>query len=358
MDYLAKTMEPDAGHSVDALSAGMDKISVREMKAGLKTYGIDYSQCVEKSELFALYRTILDPHELDACPTCPSRLDQRHAELPCGHRICLKCFASLTAPKLCPTCSEAVPDLEQKLAEARVFFGQYDAWKKTATAGGKGECPAPPPQPAQAMLMGGLRLCAEIVTIDTESTEAYAFLACALEGLGDFENAWNTLMLLADICGASAPNRYAAGNVLEKMGDLDGATAAWRDAIKLDPTHASAHLNLGNALEKMEDYDGAVASWREATVHDPTHAKAYHNIGSVFWRRKNDLVAAEAAFRASIAADPSHTAARRNLEVLEMLSEKQLVGVWIGDKLAVEMPVAPAADLAAMKALLTPKGRE
>ena len=53
--------------------------------------------------------------------------------------------------------------------------------------------------------------------------------------------------------------------------------------------------------------------------------------------RKNDLVAAEAAFRAAIAADSSYVDARRNLEVLEMLSEKQLVGVLIGDKLAVEM---------------------
>jgi hypothetical protein len=71
-----------------------------------------------------------------------------------------------------------------------------------------------------------------------------------------------------------------------------------------------------------------------------------HNMGSVLWRRKNDLVAAEAAFRAAIAADSSYVDARRNLEVLciEMLSEKQLVGVLIGDKLAVEMRQKPGGS--------------
>ena len=70
---------------------------------------------------------------------------------------------------------------------------------------------------------------------------------------------------------------------------------------------------------------------------------ADHNMGSVLWRRKNDLVAAE-AFRAAIAADSSYVDARRNLEVLEMLSEKQLVGVLIGDKLAVEMRQKPGGS--------------
>ena len=45
----------------------------------------------------------------------------------------------------------------------------------------------------------------------------------------------------------------------EVKGDMDGAIAEYREALRLNPNNDMAHYNLGLALEHKGDWDGAMA---------------------------------------------------------------------------------------------------
>jgi predicted O-linked N-acetylglucosamine transferase (SPINDLY family) len=66
--------------------------------------------------------------------------------------------------------------------------------------------------------------------------------------------------------------------VLKDVGQLDGAVAAYRQAIRLKPDYALAHGNLGNALKDMGQLEEAVASFREAIRLKPDFAEAHSNL--------------------------------------------------------------------------------
>jgi Flp pilus assembly protein TadD len=53
------------------------------------------------------------------------------------------------------------------------------------------------------------------------------------------------------------------------QGKLDDASAVFREAIRLDPRSAPAHLALGNALRRKGDLDGAIAAYRKALELQP-----------------------------------------------------------------------------------------
>jgi tetratricopeptide (TPR) repeat protein len=102
------------------------------------------------------------------------------------------------------------------------------------------------------------------------------------------------------------------GVALMDEGNLDGAVAAYRQAIKHDPTFAKAHTNLGAALRAKGDVDGAIAAYRDAIKHDPTDAYAHNNLGNAL-RAKGDLDGAVAAYRQAIRHDPTDADMHANL---------------------------------------------
>src|SRR5262249_1544418 len=69
------------------------------------------------------------------------------------------------------------------------------------------------------------------------------------------------------------------GAALRDSGDVRGAIAAHREAIRLKPDLALAHYNLGNALSGSGDVSGAVAAYREAIRLKPDYAEAHCNLG-------------------------------------------------------------------------------
>src|SRR5262249_40931901 len=68
------------------------------------------------------------------------------------------------------------------------------------------------------------------------------------------------------------------GGVLPDKGDVDGAIAACREAIRLKKDLAAAHYNLGNALRYKGDMDGAIAAYREAIRLKKGYAEAHCNL--------------------------------------------------------------------------------
>jgi Flp pilus assembly protein TadD len=134
----------------------------------------------------------------------------------------------------------------------------------------------------------------------------------------------------------------ALGNVLRAKGDLEGAVAAFRQAIALDPRSAPAHSNLGLVLHQQRDIDGAMAEYRLALDLEPKFAPAHSNLGHAL-TEKGDLDGAIREFRQAIALEPIAAVAHTNLGIA-LSSKGDLEGAIKELRLAIKLD--PKFDLA------------
>ena len=83
-----------------------------------------------------------------------------------------------------------------------------------------------------------------------------------------------------DRAGAEEPQPWNdLGFVLgEHCGDHDGAAAAYRTAIDLDPKTALYHANLAVALFRKKDYDGVIAAGRKVVELAPDDPRGYERL--------------------------------------------------------------------------------
>ncbi|WP_068827923.1 tetratricopeptide repeat protein [Pseudomonas sp. BMS12] len=61
-------------------------------------------------------------------------------------------------------------------------------------------------------------------------------------------------------------------------GDYARATRDYRELAQALPSDADMRYRLGNSLAKQGDVQGAMAAYREAVLRDSGHAKAWHNL--------------------------------------------------------------------------------
>jgi tetratricopeptide (TPR) repeat protein len=99
------------------------------------------------------------------------------------------------------------------------------------------------------------------------------------------------------------------GNALLNSGDLPGAIAAYREAIRLQPDLAEAHSNLGIALYNSGDVTGAIAAYREAIRLRPYDA-ATQSILGIALSHSGDLPGAIAAYHEAIRLQPDDAVAQ------------------------------------------------
>jgi tetratricopeptide (TPR) repeat protein len=90
----------------------------------------------------------------------------------------------------------------------------------------------------------------------------------------------------------------------EKAGDLDGAIAAYDEAIRLRPSSARAFLWRGWTWKRKRDYDRALADLDRAIEFDPLNAKAFGYRGEV-WVVKKDYPRALADFDEAMRLNPT-----------------------------------------------------
>ncbi len=64
-----------------------------------------------------------------------------------------------------------------------------------------------------------------------------------------------------------------------KKGDLQGAIAAYTEAIRVNPKYALAYINRGVARAQLGDNKGAMEDYHQALRINPNHALAYYNRG-------------------------------------------------------------------------------
>jgi tetratricopeptide (TPR) repeat protein len=92
---------------------------------------------------------------------------------------------------------------------------------------------------------------------------------------------------------------YNLGNALKRNGSPDQAIAAYREALRWQPTFAPAHNNLGNVLRERGFLDQAIAEFEKALRHNPDHPFARFNRGLAL-QDQGKLDEAIAAFQEAI----------------------------------------------------------
>jgi tetratricopeptide (TPR) repeat protein len=98
----------------------------------------------------------------------------------------------------------------------------------------------------------------------------------------------------------------------EEESTFDGAEAAYRRALQLDPSLANALTNLGNLMFKRSQHTEAEQFYRRALAIDPEQPEAFYNLGFLLYDR-GEIPEAITSFKRAIASDPSFADAHFNL---------------------------------------------
>ena len=160
---------------------------------------------------------------------------------------------------------------------------------------GRGDRRVPRGDPAQARLRRGPQQPRQRPARPGEADEAIAEYREAMRLKPDFAEAHINL-----------------GVALRDQGKLDEAIAEYREALRLKPDHAEAHSNLGLALSDQGKLDEAIAEYREAIRLKPDHAMPRYNLGNALGDQ-GKLDEAIAEYREAIRLKPDLAEAHINL---------------------------------------------
>jgi hypothetical protein len=108
------------------------------------------------------------------------------------------------------------------------------------------------------------------------------------------------------------------GAALTEAGRLDEAVAALEAALNLKPDYTQAHRNLGNALTNQARFESANASYRRAIELEPQCAETHKNLANVL-RYDRQFEAADAAYGQALELHPDLADARFGQAQLRLL---------------------------------------
>jgi tetratricopeptide (TPR) repeat protein len=83
------------------------------------------------------------------------------------------------------------------------------------------------------------------------------------------------------------------GTLLIRLERFDGAEAALREALAIDPQFPVAHLRLGRVLERKGLQEEAIAQLKEAVRWDPTYPEPHYALSRIYRTRKDVGMAQE-----------------------------------------------------------------
>jgi tetratricopeptide (TPR) repeat protein len=119
-------------------------------------------------------------------------------------------------------------------------------------------------------------------------------------------------------CPTTAEEFYGLGYTLEDEAP-EAARVAYLNALRLDPSHADAHVNLGRLMHQSGDLEFAEEHYRAALSLRASDATAFFNLGVVLEDRGLPDDAIE-TYDAAMRVDPTHADAHFNAARLHDLA--------------------------------------
>jgi len=154
----------------------------------------------------------------------------------------------------------------------------------------------------------GLALARTWVATRGSDPDALMLAARAHVSLGDAPGAVRLAQQAVTVSPDSLPPRRLLARVLEDAGRVSEAERELRALRAGRPQDASLAIDLGALLERRGDVDGAVAAGRDALALEPRSPEANNFLGYLLADRGRDLEEAHALIRAAVAADPDNGA--------------------------------------------------
>ena len=156
-----------------------------------------------------------------------------------------------------------------------------------------------------------VRFATAAIAVRRAARPAHSYLGVALRDKGDLDGAIAEFREAVRLKPDSAEVHSNYGMTHQDKGDVNGAIVEYREAIRLKPDFALAHSNLGNSLASRGDFSGAVAEYREAIRLKPDFAAAHSNYGDTL-KQMGNLDGAIAEFREAIHLKPDMSLAHSN----------------------------------------------
>src|SRR5437016_5302656 len=145
---------------------------------------------------------------------------------------------------------------------------------------------------------------------------------------------------------------FAQGQAALQKGDLDGAEAAFRKVLGLDPGSGAAYSNLGVIAMRRKEWNTAITLLRKAEKLEPKMVGIRLNIALVEYRRGN-YAAAIAPLASVLREQPDSEQARYLLGLCEVLSKRYREAVKVLEPLWEEksndVPYLYLLDIAAVE---------
>lgn len=122
--------------------------------------------------------------------------------------------------------------------------------------------------------------CKEILTINSESEDAYWFWGACLRGQKRYEEAIGKFKQAIKINPKSFAAYGAIGDCLKYLNQYDEAEKQYKKAIERNPKYLDAYRALGHCLLLKKNYEKAIEKFKKATEIDPNDENSYRLWGS------------------------------------------------------------------------------
>ncbi|MFO0773678.1 MAG: tetratricopeptide repeat protein [Nitrospiraceae bacterium] len=139
---------------------------------------------------------------------------------------------------------------------------------------------------------------------------------------GDYLTSVDRLRKALRIDPSSTDTRFALGQALFGLGDVDAALEEFKQVVQVRPTSIPARLHLATALMAKRRWKDAQKELTTILAQDKQVAAAHHNLGAVRYSQ-GDVKGAIEAYRAALAVAPDSVETHYNLGVV-----LRLAGRW------------------------------